>query len=410
VAQAGGKGQRPGSGGSLELTALGGHLASLPCGPRLGKLLVLGAVLGVADLSVTVAACLSTRSPLLSPSQLEKGRASALEVRAARAELLVTSRCGHQRSDHGFWAALVDCYRAAAPRSRRDCCDALGVSAVRMAELVALRRQLGDAVRSLGFDVPSDALPPRLETQPLAAAPVCPAVPRSLEEWRLLSAALCGALWPNAAKVRRPVQKYHSTSGGAVEADPDAKELKFQIQVPSAGNASGGNGSSSGSGNSDGGGQGGATAAGWCEERVWVHPASVVFAQRKFPSPWLVFSDLVTTSRPFLRDASEVSPYALLLFGGPLAVDVAKGTVAVLTPATIDAQQLAHLAADSPGWSSGAAWCRFSASPKVAALAGALRAALDALLDRKFKDPSMEVADDPVAAALVRLLVTQGMG
>lgn len=69
------------------------------------------------------------------------------QVRSARAALLVASRCGHQRSDHCFWAALVDAYRAAASGGgKRDVCDKLGVSFVRMAELVALRRQLSDAV------------------------------------------------------------------------------------------------------------------------------------------------------------------------------------------------------------------------------------------------------------------------
>lgn len=207
------------------------------------------------------------------------------------------------------------------------------------------------------------------------------------------------------------MQKYHETLGGAVEANPEAKELKFQIQVPQVNTNN----------DSSGGGTAGTavtcSSSSSCEERVWIHPSSVAFAQQKFASPWLVYSDLVTTSRAFLRDVSEVSPYAVLLFGGPLRVDVTKGTIAVLTPATLDAASSPSTSSSPPlpppsvGWSSGAEWCRFSANPpKVGALVGAMRTSLDALLDRKFADPALEVDQDPVSEALVKLLVTQGMG
>ena len=46
-----------------KLTPLGRHLAHLPCAPRLGKLLVLGASLGVRDEALRVAAGLGGRSP-----------------------------------------------------------------------------------------------------------------------------------------------------------------------------------------------------------------------------------------------------------------------------------------------------------------------------------------------------------
>jgi len=198
------------------------------------------------------------------------------------------------------------------------------------------------------------------------------------------------------------VQKYHETLGGTVEANPEAKELKFQIQVPQV--------STTCSSRNSGGGASLPSSSSSCEEQVWIHPSSVAFAQQKFASPWLVYSDLVSTSRAFLRDVSEVSPYAVLLFGGPLRVDVRKGTIAVLTPATLDATSTSS-SSSAVDWSSGAEWCRFSANPpKVGALVGALRTSLDALLDRKFADPSLEVHQDPVSEALVKLLVTQGMG
>lgn len=52
------------------------------------------------------------------------------------------------------------------------------------------------------------------------------------------------------------------------------------------------------------------------------HPTS--FASPSLPSilhaGWLVFTQLVETSRPFVREASMVPVYALLAFGGQLEV------------------------------------------------------------------------------------------
>ena len=40
-----------------------------------------------------------------------------------------------------------------------------------------------------------------------------------------------------------------------------------------------------------------------------------------FSCPWLVYNSIVKTSKPFLRDATECSAYAPLLFGGVLDVE-----------------------------------------------------------------------------------------
>jgi ATP-dependent RNA helicase DHX57 len=164
------------------------------------------------------------------------------------------------------------------------------------------------------------------------------------------------------------LKRYHETAGGAVEADADAKELSFHVQRSQA-------------------------ADGPTLERVWLHPGSLNFKENKFASPFLVFNECVTTSRPFLRDCTEVSPYALLLFGGALDVDVARGTVAVATP----------------GEASGA-WCRFGANARIGVLVQALRLKLEELLLAKMEDPAMEIDAQPAAAAAARLLISEGMG
>jgi len=76
----------------------------------------------------------------------------SFQVKAAREELLSLSKAKNQHSDHCFWAALLDTYRVTkTTRDKKDLCDALGLSFVRMMELVALRKQLGDAVSGIRY-------------------------------------------------------------------------------------------------------------------------------------------------------------------------------------------------------------------------------------------------------------------
>ena len=47
-----------------ELTALGGILAKMPLDPRLGKMIILGAIFGVGDVLATIAANASNMSEI----------------------------------------------------------------------------------------------------------------------------------------------------------------------------------------------------------------------------------------------------------------------------------------------------------------------------------------------------------
>ena len=50
--------------------------------------------------------------------------------------------------------------------------------------------------------------------------------------------------------------------------------------------------------------------------RVFLHPSSVNFRCGKFESGWLAYSEIVETSKVFVRESSMVPVYAVLLFGG----------------------------------------------------------------------------------------------
>ena len=62
---------------------------------------------------------------------------------------------------------------------------------------------------------------------------------------------------------------------------------------------------------------------------VSLHPGSFLSRTRDFGHDWLVYCEKGETSQGFVRDATLVSPYALLLFGGKLDVDFQAETITV---------------------------------------------------------------------------------
>lgn len=52
--------------------------------------------------------------------------------------------------------------------------------------------------------------------------------------------------------------------------------------------------------------------------KVDIHPASVNAGVHLFPLPYMVYSEKVKTTSIYVRDSSNISDYALLLFGGNL--------------------------------------------------------------------------------------------
>jgi len=95
---------------------------------------------------------------------------------------------------------------------------------------------------------------------------------------RLVRAVLCSALFPNIAKVfplrHRSAHQEHGRLG------PPPKIITAE------------------------------------DGRVYIHPRSVNYDTRDFKSQWLCYHGKVKTSSIFLHDCSEVSPLALIFFGG----------------------------------------------------------------------------------------------
>jgi len=253
---------------------------------------------------------------------------------------------------------------------KKKFCDSLALSFNGMRDMKTLVRQLDSSLCNVGYH-------DTLESESNATS------------WRVIRSCVVSALSPGqVVRVERPSTKYSETVEGAVEKGGNARELKFYIRGKeddeSTKPLSSGN-------NAAGGGGGGSYGLnrryhGTAEERVFVHPSSSNFGTGNYACPWLVYHQLVRTSKAFLRDATECSSYALLLFGGPLEVRASEELV------VIDG------------------WARLSANARIGALVGGLRRKVDDLLSRKVREPSMDIAGSVEMKIIVSLLKSDGLG
>jgi len=372
-------GGEPGNTGAevVSLTPLGRHVARLPLDPQLAKALVLGCVLRCAGPVLTVAAGLAGR-PVFRPPP-PRGVADAAERRAAidgARRSIATPGSDHMTlvEVHRRWK---DCKGWSA---RRSLCEDFHLSMDAMNTLDDTRRDFAATLADLGFLRGGNSGRSYGRGEDWGKyGEDAPALNENSDDIDVVSAALCAGLYPNVAKVVYPARKYHKLPDGSAVPEPyEARDARYYTRFdPDAGKAvdssSTGGHASSGAGDTHGGDGGGdgpgrvMTYDGVAQERVFPHPASVMFHQGELPSPWVVYFEKAATSKVFLRDATVVRPYALLMFGGEVGVMHEKGLLTV----------------------GEGTWAKFDAAPRVGVLVRGLRRALDDVLLRLFDAPGM---------------------
>ncbi|KAL5545697.1 hypothetical protein UlMin_005384 [Ulmus minor] len=117
--------------------------------------------------------------------------------------------------------------------------------------------------------------------------------------------------------------------------------------------------------------------------KVEIHPASVNAGVHLFPLPYMVYSEKVKTSTIYIRDSTNISDYALLLFGGNLIPSKTGEGIEML-----------------------GGYLHFSASKNVLELIRKLRGELDKLLNRKIEEPGFDITREGkgVVSAAIELL------
>lgn len=156
------------------------------------------------------------------------------------------------------------------------------------------------------------------------------------ENRALISAIYCAGLYPSIARVMFPPKRFIEVIGGAVERGTEAKEIKYFVPADKSNTAAGTEPAESNE-HSDKWKETNADIATDELQRVFVHPSSINFNNSHmklcnyvlYGERQLVTQIATNTTKIFVRDTSEISPIALLLFGGMLSMDYTKQIVTI---------------------------------------------------------------------------------
>ncbi|OAE22268.1 hypothetical protein AXG93_3491s1080 [Marchantia polymorpha subsp. ruderalis] len=275
-----------------DLTPLGSHLAQLPVDPKVGKMLLMGAVFQCLGPALTIAAALAHRDPFVLPIE-RKEEADESRRRFA----------GDTQSDHVALLRAYDSWQAAKREGwEKNFCWTNYLSPPTLQMMEDMRRQFVDLISDIGF-----------------------VDKRRLQEYNVYSgdmemvkAVLCAGLFPSVVQCKQRGKRtvFFTKEDGKVEP----------------------------------------------------HPASVNARVNYFPEPWLVYSDKVKTSGIYVRQSTNLSDYALLMFGGSLSPSKEGFGVDMLD-----------------------GYLQFQAPAKTIQLVQDLRYELDLLLERKVKEPQFDI-------------------
>ncbi|XP_078039431.1 putative ATP-dependent RNA helicase DHX57 [Augochlora pura] len=325
------------------LTPLGHHLAALPVDVRIGKLIVFGAIFCCLDSALTIAACLSHKTPFNIPFEKRHEIDAKKEFCTANSDHLTVLKaykkwleaCGH--SNYAGQVFANENY----------------LSIRTLYTLADIKYQFLELLVSIGF-VPIN-LPKRQPNVDKILEITGYELNINSDNYKLLQGLLCAALYPNVVKVFTPEKSFQIQSAGAVPVQPKPHELKFQTK-------------------SDG--------------FVSVHPSSVNFHVGYFPSPYLVYQEKMKTSKVFIKEITMIPILLLVLFSGNdsmMNIEVHNG--------------LSIISLED-------GWILFSVeSHRVGQLLQRIRKELVKLLEEKMKDPLLNLLNHQNGKKIIQTIV-----
>ncbi|WWC60817.1 uncharacterized protein I303_103393 [Kwoniella dejecticola CBS 10117] len=316
------------------LTALGRHMSMIPVDLRLAKMLVLGTIFKCLDPILTIAAILSSKPLFTSPMEKRDESKKARESFAwARSDLLTDVRaydaCMAVREKGGSHGAV------------RQFCEQNFISQTTLRDITSLRSDFLSALSSLGFMNPSKSELSKLSVNSKVD--------------NLVKGVIVGGLYPRIARISMPKAQFERVQQGAIQKDHEAKEVKMFDQAG----------------------------------RVFVHPTSVLFNESGFKSGYLAYFAKAETSKVFLRDATEVPLYGLLLFGGNITINHWAGGIMIGKDGFV----------------------KLRAGTRIGVLCSQLRRLLDAQLTEQIESPhSADMSGhEEVVNAMMALLQRDGL-
>ncbi|PSN66427.1 DEAD/DEAH box helicase-like protein [Corynespora cassiicola Philippines] len=307
-----------------ELTALGRHLSMIPADLRCSKLLVYGATFGCLEAALTIASVLTARSPFISPRERdEETRAEYARIRGSfsqnQGDLLIDLRAYEQ------WSALRA--KGVSSRDLRFWCQDNRLSSQTLFDIASNRSQYLSSLKEISF-IPHSYT----STNPKSHS----SYNKHNANDPLLRALIAASFNPQIARIQLPDKKFAAGIAGAVELDPEARQIKYF--------------------NHENG-------------RVFVHPSSSLFSSQTFPSnaSFIAYFNKMATSKVFIRELTPFNAYSLLMFAGDIRVDtLGRGLV-------VDE------------------WIRLRGWARIGVLVSRLRGMLDRVLEEKVREPGVEI-------------------
>ncbi|PPQ77039.1 hypothetical protein CVT25_014856 [Psilocybe cyanescens] len=329
------------------LTALGKYISMLPVDVRLAKMLILATIFQCVGPVTTVAALLSSK-PLFNSPMDKREEAAAHVIRSLYHSARSRFFCGESdllTDVNAFDECMKLRAEGKSQSTIRAFCEENFISATVLREITTLRQDFISSLAEIGLI-------------PLDSKPSSPSLNKCSDNLNLVKAAMLGGLWPRVARVQLPTDKikYDKVSGGTVQRDNSAKDYKI-LDLK--------------------------------EGRVFLHPGSVLFGKSNWKPPFLFYFHKYMTSKIFLRDATKVPMYALLLFGGPVSVNHIRGGLTIGNK-------------DS--------YIKLAAIPRIGILVNQLRRLLDAQLQRSIEEGTMLTVEsgNPIVHAIMALLTHDG--
>lgn len=356
-----------------ELTALGRHLSMIPADLRCGKLLVYGATFGCLEATLTIAAILTARSPFVSPP------AKRDESKAARTAFGSGGQ-GDPICDLRAFEAWSEMRRNGENNyGMRQWCDTNYLNQQTLFDISTNRKQYVSSLQEIGF-IP-------FSYSPCSGAKDSAPYNAHNTNTSLLRALISAAFTPQIARIEFPSTKYSASVSGAVALDPEAKTIKYykepSVQTTGLAPAALTNAQKQQQALLP---QDKQVAFGG-NERVFIHPSSTLFTLQNFPSgsQFLAFFSAMQTGKSYIHSLTPLNNYALLLFGGPIALDtLGRGLV-------VD------------GWIKMKGWAR------IGVLVSRLRMLLDRELMRQVENPGVREGESRVVGIVRRLVELDGM-
>lgn len=264
-----------------DLTALGGHLAQLPVDVNIGKILIMGTLLSCLSPVLSIAACLSHKSPFTASQNKDEMRAMAAPF-LSKDKKFISSE---QQSDHLVLAAAlqgwIDAKASGGIAAAKKYSKKYSLSVQNIGIIMEMRDQFATMLENVGLAQRGEAKDAQRMGPAWYDSETCPQNIHKTSPY-IVRAALVASLYPNIAVIDDFVPggtpTWHDGAGS-----------------------------------------------------VTIHPTSLLAGisagalQRHF----IVFSEKMKTTRIFVRDCTVASPLSILLFGGHIQVDHRSGIVLV---------------------------------------------------------------------------------